>query len=370
MSRKLRHGLIGCGGCGVGKHLAAYAMYKDDVELGAVYDPDTKRAAAAAEKFSVPKVYGSIDELLADKNIDVVSVVTPTATHAQISIAAMKAGKHVHVEKPIALNAMQAQEMVDVKNATGQKLMVALNNRFTETNQFAKRYVSEGHLGEIYHARCGWRRRRGIPTSGWFISKALGGGGPLIDLGVHFLDLTLYLMGFPMPASVVANTCCKFGNNPKLVGQAKPDGSYDVEDFAAGFARLENGATLDFEFSWASNIDRELLYFELLGTRGGMCLTAPNYLSELKIHTEVAGSLVDITPCIKNVAGWGQNETRHFIDCIKNDVEPMARPEEAVEIMRLIDGIYASSEAKREIILQATGAAAAAVAWNQDKAQA
>lgn len=351
MSKKLRHALIGCGGCGVGKHLTSYAKFPQDVELAAVFDIDLKRAKNAAEMFKVTKVCSSREELLADKTIDMVSVATPTGTHAEIAVACLKAGKHVHVEKPMAINAQQAQQMVDAKNASGKKLMVGLNNRFTEISTFIKRYVDHGHLGEIYHARCGWRRRRGIPISGWFNNKALGGGGPLIDLGVHYMDLTLFFMGFPRPASVMAQSVCKFGNSPKLVGQGKPEGIYDVEDFAAGFVRLENEATVAFEFSWASNIPEELQYCELLGDKGGLSLSYAPSGSQFKILTESDGELVDLCPQVRNTTGWGENETKHFIECIKKDKTPLSIPEEAVQMMKLIGAVYESAEKRKEVVI-------------------
>lgn len=339
MAKKLKYGLIGCGGCGVGKHLASYALYPDDVTLCAVYDIVPAKAEAAAAQYQVPKVCTSAEALLAEP-LDVVSVATPNAFHAPYTIAALQAGKHVHVEKPIALNAQEAQAMTTAKNAAGKFIMVALNNRFTEVSQFAKRYVDEGHLGEIYHARCGWRRRRGIPgKGGWFTTRALSGGGPVIDLGVHFFDLTLYLMGYPAPTAVSASTYRKFAG-----GKGDKD-VMDVEDFAAGFAKFETGASVAFEFSWASNIERETTYFELLGTRGGMSY----YDGQLKIFGENAGVMTDVTPLVRNTTGWGQNETRHFIDCIRKRKAPLAPPEDAVKMMQIIDGIYASSETGREV---------------------
>ena len=187
MARKLRYGLIGCGGCGENKHLVSYKRYPEEIELAAVFDADAAKAKAVAERHKVSKVYGSYEELLEDSSIDIVSVVTPNVLHAPITIAALKAGKHVHVEKPISMSAREAQAIVDAKNKARRKVMVALNNRFTETSRYAKLYVDEGHLGEIYHARCGWRRRVGCCTFGtWFADKKLSGGGPLIDLGVPF----------------------------------------------------------------------------------------------------------------------------------------------------------------------------------------
>ena len=354
MAKKLRYGLIGCG---VYKHLTSYARYPDEVELFGVYDFDMAKAKAAAKQFNVPHVFTSYEEMLAEERLDVVSVVTPNAQHAPITIAVLRAGKHVHVEKPIALNAAEAQAIVKAKNASGKKVMVALNNRFTEVSQFARRYIGEGHLGEIYHARCGWRRRRGIPgLGGWFTTKSLSGGGPVIDLGVHFFDLTLFFMGYPAPVAVSAATYCKFGPTPaskKTRGKgtfavADPKGAMDVEDFAAGFARFDNGASVAFEFSWASNIEKEVNYFELLGAKAGMSM----YNGELKIFSEASGELVDILPHVKNTTGWGENETRHFIDCIKKDRAPLAPPEEAVKMMQIIDAIYASAETGREAVIE------------------
>lgn len=359
MAKKLKYGLIGCGGCGEGKHLAAYETYPDEIEPAALFDADAARARTVAEKHNVPKVCAGYEELLADPSIDIVSVATPNFLHAPITIAALEAGKHVHVEKPIAMNAAEAQAIVDARNRAGRKVMVGLNNRFTDTARYAKRYAIEGHLGEIYHARCGWRRRAGYNLYGsWFADKQRSGGGPLIDLGVHFFDLTLFLMGFPAPSAVSASCYDKIAHPPKgsevdgsiMMGKNKaaPDAAYTVEDIAVGFAKFETGASVAFEFSWGSHVEKETTYLELLGTKGGLSLHG----GTLQIFTEAGGEVVNILPQLKNTDGWGDRETRHFIDCVKNDTTPLAPPEEAVKMMQIIDAVYASSEAGREVVIE------------------
>ncbi|MEI7833825.1 MAG: Gfo/Idh/MocA family oxidoreductase [bacterium] len=357
MAKKLRYGLIGCGGCGLGKHLESYSRYLDDVEIVALCDIIPEKAESVAKLFDNAHTFTDYKKMLKKMSLDVVSVATPNYLHAPIAIAALQAGVHVHSEKPIAINAEQAQAMVDAKNASGKKLMVGLNNRYSESSIFAKRYVDEGHLGDIYLARCGWRRRRGIPgKGGWFTQKAQSGGGPLIDLGVHFFDLTMFLMGFPAPQTVSAATFSHFINLEPTVpaelvegttNTGDADGICDVEDLATGFVKLGNGAAISFEFSWASNVEKEFTYLELMGTKGGLTM----HDGVLRIMSETAGSLIDILPQVKNTTAWGENETKHFIRCIKEDLTPMSPPEEAVTMMRIIDAAYASSESGREVVL-------------------
>lgn len=364
MSGKLGYGLIGCGGCGENKHLASYKKFKDDVTPLAVFDIDQAKAKAVAERHGVQKVCASYDELLADKAIDIVSIATSNATHMPIAIAALKAGKHVHIEKPIAMDAKEAAAIDDAAKKSGKLLMVGLNNRFTAAARFAKRYVEEGHLGEIYHARCGWRRRAGCgqPQYGtWFADKAQSGGGPLIDLGVHYFDLTLYLMGFPTPKSVTASCYDKIANTPpgqEIKGSVmmskdklkKPGAKYTVEDIAVGFAKFEGGASVAFEFSWASHTERETCYSELLGVRGGISIR--DWGREIKIFSETCGAVIDVTPQVSDNSGWGENETRHFIECVKTGKMPLSTSGDAIKMMQIIDAVYASSKTGREIAIR------------------
>lgn len=349
MTGKLKYGCVGAGGIADWKHLDGYSKI-GEVSIEAICDANLKAAEKLAEKYGIPKVYGDYMEMLEKTKFDFISICTPNFLHAPITIEALKRGIHVHCEKPIAMNAQEAQAMVDAKNKYGRKLMVGLNNRFTNESFFVKKYAVEGLLGEIYHAKCGWRRRRGIPgKGGWFTNKQLSGGGPLIDLGVHFLDLAMYFMGNPKPASVVGAAYSKFDDNSSRNSWSygsSGDGTYDVEDFAAGFVRLENSATIDFEFSWASNIENEYYYYELMGTKGGVCYKG----GELKIFSEVFDTCIKILPDT-NYPSKALNEFEHFIDCIKNDREPLAPPEQAVDLMKVIDAVYRSAETKKEVVL-------------------
>jgi predicted dehydrogenase len=247
-SRKLRYGLVGAGSIAERKHLKGY-LGQPGVEVVAVCNHRPDRAAELARQYGIPKVYADYREMFDEAGLDLISICTPNHTHLPIAVAALEKGIHVHCEKPIALNAGEAERMIAARDRSGKQLMIGLNNRFTGSAYFAKRYIAAGHLGEIYHLRCGWRRRRQIPGKGsWFTAKALAGGGPLIDLGVHYLDLALYLSGFPKAESVSAATYSKFADNRCLNSWTYGDsgvGVMDVEDLAVGLVRLENGATLD-----------------------------------------------------------------------------------------------------------------------------
>lgn len=347
--KKLRYGCVGAGGVADHKHLKHYSMF-DNVELAAISDPRVDACETLAKKYGIQKTYENYIDMLENEHLDFISVCTPNYLHKPVTLEALKRGIHVHCEKPIAMNASEAQEMVECKDRTGKKLMVGLNNRFTNHAYFVKRLAESGELGEVYHAKCGWRRRRGIPgKGGWFTNSKLSGGGPLIDLGVHFIDLVMYFMGYPLPVAVSGAVYSKFSDNTSLNSSnyaTGGEGVYDVEDLAVGFIRLENGATIDIEFSWASNIEKEYNYYELLGTKSGVMYKD----GELKIFGELNDTCINVIPDLK-YKKKPLDEFEHFIDCIVNDKEPMSKPEEAAKLMQIIDGIYASSKERREIRL-------------------
>jgi len=339
-------GIIGSGGIAQGAHLPAYkALADDDVRVIAVADVRRETAEQAAKKFEVPHIYEDYRELLKRSDIDAVSVCTPNFMHKQPTIDALEAGKHVLVEKPLAINAAEGREMVAAARRTGRKLQAGLNNRFGSGPQALKRFVEAGELGNVYYARSQALRRRGIPSWGVFTQKDKQGGGPLIDIGVHILDLTLWLMGHPKPVAASGQTYTKFGKREGVVGLMGQwdTKSYTVEDFGVGFVRFENGATLTLETSFAANLEKEIFNCELFGTEGGCSL------SPLRLFFERNQTLIDATPVFLPQVHTHQAEIKSFVEAIRNDTEPVVTAEQGLMVTEILDAIYRSADEGREV---------------------
>ncbi|WP_240421297.1 Gfo/Idh/MocA family protein [Paenibacillus periandrae] len=349
MKKKLRYGLIGAGSNAEKKHLTGYSALPH-VELVAVCDVNQEKAKKMAEKYQISNLYTNYTVMLDREQLDLVSVCTPNLFHADISIYALNRGVHVHCEKPLAISAVDSQKILDAKRKSGKMLMIGLNNRMTNEAVFIKQYIDEGNLGDIYQAKAGWRRRSGIPGRGtWFTNKQLSGGGVMVDLGVHYLDLVLYLMGNPEPSYITGSTRRTYDhtNLRNRNGYAgNPNGIFDVEDSAVGYLQLKNGGAVSFEFSWASNIEKDTTFIELIGTKGGISLVD----GRLKIFSEQQGTCVDIVPQLSpNVKLL--NEFEHFTSCILSGEEPLAPPEHGVYMMEIIDQFYRSASLGQPVLL-------------------
>jgi predicted dehydrogenase len=224
-------------------------------------------------------------------------------------------------------------------------------------SQFLKKYIAAGNMGDIYAGRVGWIRRRGIPgKGGWFTTKELSGGGPLIDLGVHMIDLAIWLMGNPKPVAVSGSTYCKFANADQGgdsahsgFGEAKAGGTFDVEDLAMGFVRFDNGASLQIEFSWASNIEQEKNFVELRGEKAGACLDSSQ---PLKIFTEIEGMQCDILPRVPSDV-WAVHGLylNHWVDVLMGRATPMFLPKDGVHMIQILGAIYESAKTGKEVQL-------------------
>ncbi len=351
---KIRMGVVGLGGIFNAVHAPALLKHPE-VEIVAACDIVKERAQKFAQAHGIKQVYQDYGELVARPEVDAVDICTPNLFHSEIAVAALKAGKHVITEKPDAVSVAEARRMVAAAQDSGRVLMAMRNNRFRPQARFMKQYIEEGHAGEIYTGRCGWIRRRGIPgKGGWFTTKALSGGGPLIDLGVHMIDLALWMMGNPRPVSVTGATYCKFAQATgsdsvhSQFGEAKAGGTFDVEDLASGFIRFANGATLQIEFSWASNIEEETTFVELRGTRAGLVLKN----EELRVYTELAGAPCDIKPRLRaDAVGQHARYLNHFIEVLRGRAEPTIRPEHGLAMIQILSAIYESAQTGREVRL-------------------
>ena len=336
--KKLRIGVIGLG---MGRHHIAGYQTHANAEVVAVADVDPARLAEIGDKFGIARRYLSGEQMLHEEKLDVVSVGTPNKFHKPLTLAALEAGCHVLCEKPMAMNADEARQMLAAARQAGKRIMINFSYRFTEQSMALKRQVDAGVLGEIYYARTVWHRRRGLPGfGGWFSQKALAGGGPLIDLGVHRLDLALWLMGYPKPVWVMGSTYNSIGS-----ALAREKGvAFDVEDLAAGFIKFDNGATLEVEASWAANIaEKELMETRLFGTQGGLVQrnVEETYKFEAELYLERNGAQFDMklhppTPPVPT-------PMYHFVDSIISDTPHIATGEEGLLVMEILDALYRSA---------------------------
>ncbi len=345
---KLGVAVIGGGSIAQHAHLPNYAS-NADVELIALCEPVAERAETVTEKYPHITVVPTYEDVLAMGDVDLVSVCLPNFLHAPVTIAALQAGKHVLCEKPPATNADDARKMAEVARVTGKTLAFGFHQRFRDDAQQLKKVVEAGDLGQIYYIKTGNLRRTGIPGMGsWFTRREQAGGGPLYDIGVHMLDLSLYLIGFPGAVSVLGSTYAQFGPKGKAAGGwgfKENTGQFDVEDLAAALIKFDNGATMMLDAGWASFSEGDAGYLQLLGSDGGANLTP------LKIFREKDGQQSTETLDVKKTNAYGA-EIDQLVDSILHGRTPVSTPEQGVKVMQILDAIYASASSGHEVILQ------------------
>ena len=360
MSNKLKIAVIGCGGILTWAHLPGYIEI-DNIEIVAFCDIIPEKAETAAKKYAeekkldtVPPVYENYKDVLAIPGLDAIDICTPNYLHSIIAVEALERGLNVLCEKPDAVSVAEAEKMKAAAEKNGKTLMVIRNNRFRGTSTFLKKHIEMGKMGEIYAARCGWQRRRGGPPHGsWFSDKAQSGGGPLIDLGVHMIDLAMWLMGNPKPVSVSGCTYNKFGNDGSGWGLL-PEGMesvHNVEDLAMAFVRFENGACLQVEVSWASNVAEEDVFIELRGTKEGAVQSRLTG-GKMMLYSHEDGKAVNFeAPEQKDEVPQHEANLRHFADVLLNGAEPMFVPEQGLNMVKILEAIYKSAETGDEVLL-------------------
>ncbi len=365
---KVRVAIVGCGGIANQKHLPSFKANADKADLVAFCDIIPERAEKAAKEYGTAdaKVFTDYKEMLADKslNIDLVHVCTPNVSHCPITVAAFEAGKHVMCEKPMAATTADAQKMIDAWKASGKKFTIGYQNRFRDDTQTLHASCEAGELGEIYFAKAHALRRRAVPTWGVFPNKELQGGGPLIDIGTHALDITLWMMNNYEPVSVSGSVFYKLGRDPKgpegnVFGPWDPE-TFQTEDSAFGFVKMKNGATIYIEAAWALNILKSMeASTTLCGTRAGAEIhhggSYPN--DELIYNTVEHNQLMEkvISPAgvvdffEGGAAAEAVRENTQWLDAIINDGEPLVKPEQAFVVTQILEAIYKSAETGKEV---------------------
>ena len=352
--KKLKIGMVGAGNI-ANIHLASYQTL-DNVEIAAICDINAERLKETADLFGIEKRYATEAEMLANEQLDAADVCVWNCNHAKCTIDALDAGLHVLCEKPMAYSVKEAEEMLEASKRNNKLLMIGFVLRFDTDSKIAKDFIDNGYMGDIYYSKATYLRRHGSP-GGWFSNKALSGGGPVIDLGVHVIDLTRHLMGSPKPLSVFASTSDKLQNRKYLktnVGwipkDAKPDDPFDVEDFAVAMIKYEGGKTTLLETSYSLN-GEDTTKKELFGTKGGMKLDSEG----LKIYTVMNDFLADVTPHTNNYKfgkAMFDAEMEHFADCILNGTPCKAPAEDGVIIMKILEAIYESARTGHEVLLK------------------
>lgn len=357
MSNKLRVAIIGCGGIANGKHLPSLKKL-EQVEMVAFCDIEIKKAEKAAIEYGTPEaaVYKNYKQLLEDESIDVVHVLTPNISHAEISIASMEAGKHVMCEKPMAKTSEEAKLMVETAERTGKKLTIGYNNRFRPDSQYLHNVCKQGDLGEVYYARAHAIRRRAVPTWGVFLDEEKQGGGPLIDIGTHALDLTLWMMNNYKPKSVMGTTYHKLGQKKDAAnawGSWDPE-KFTVEDSAFGFITMENGATIVLESSWALNtLDIDEAKCSLSGTVGGadmkdgLRINGENFSKLYTTNVELGAGGVAFYD--GKAESDSDLEARLWVESIVNNTDPIVKPAEALVVTQILEAIYESAKTGKAV---------------------
>lgn len=336
-------------------HINGY-LKNENVELYAFCDINEERVKAQGAKYGVTRLYTDEATMLAEcPEIDAVSVCTWNSAHAPCTIMALNAGKHVLCEKPMAMNAQEAQDMIDASVRNGKKLMIGFVRRFGNDASVVKDFIENDKVGDIYYAKATYLRRNGNP-GGWFGDKSRSGGGPLIDLGVHVIDLTRFLMGNPKPVSVYGATFHKLGNRPGVksrvgyVSAGKGNNDIcDVEDMATALIRYDNGAVLSVEASFSLNIKNDSGKIELFGTKGGVKLDP-----EFELYTDVNNYLANVTlnmPTALSFDGLFENEINYFVDAVVNDVDVSSIARDGKTLMQILDAIYLSAKEQREVLI-------------------
>lgn len=345
--------VIGCGSIANNAHIPSY-MNNPEAEIKYFCDIIPKRAEAAVEKYGCGIAITDYHDALNDPEIVAISVCTPNNCHPTITIDALEAGKHVLCEKPAARTYEEALKMQEAQHKYGKTLNIGVVNRFNKNVNRIKQLIDAGELGEVFHVYASFRSHRSIPgLGGAFTTKAIAGGGVLIDWGVHFLDIIMYTCGDPAPVSASSEQFCKLGKNIEdykyinmWAGPPVKDGVCDIEESITGIIRT-SGPVISFNGAWAQNIGKQEMFIDFMGTKGGIRL---NYGEDFTLYSTKGDALTE-TKFSAPADNHFQNEIDAFIDCIQNNKKLPSHIDSNIIASRMMDAIYKSAETHQEVLL-------------------
>lgn len=339
--------VIGAGAIGV-DHIRSFQQHPA-AHVIALAEVSTTRGQEAADTYGIPNLVTDYNELLGRADIDVVSIALPNFLHATVGIEALRAGKHLMVDKPMATNAKDAAKLIATAKQHRRRLMVGQNMRFTPEVQTARHLINQGKLGDVYHAKTCWSRRSGIPRIGsWFTQKQFAGGGCTYDIGVHALDRALFLMGEFEAAAVSGQTYSQLGplgrgDGNWGKGEIDKKARFDVDDLAVALIKLKSGRTVLLEASWAAHIPQhEVFTSQIFGTDAGIALN-PLRLTRPSRSGYLTEEITPTTPLVN------ENRMVHFIDVLLGKAEPYVKPTESLAVQKILDAIYKSAQSGREV---------------------
>ncbi|RLL40572.1 gfo/Idh/MocA family oxidoreductase [Oceanobacillus piezotolerans] len=344
--RKLRMGIIGTGGIAQSRHIPAFLQIQHKVELTAVHDMNQQLASEVAEKFGIPYVFENYQDLF--KEVDAVAICTPNKFHAEISVAALKAGVHVLCEKPMAITTAECERMVKASREAGKLLLIGYHYRYTEVSQLAKRAVMNNEIGDPLVIRVQALRRRKVPGWGVFTNKELQGGGSLIDFGCHMLDLAIWLLGEAEPIELMGSTYNRLSKSPNQINDwgIFDYAAFEVDDHVSAYITFDNHVSLQFECSWAANIKEDKIHLSISGSEGGL------NMYPFELYQPKLGKMMESTTEAKHdEAEAGFIQAENFVDSCLGEAELVVKPEEALKVSKIMEAIYRSSETRSSVKL-------------------
>jgi predicted dehydrogenase len=317
------------------------------VQVVAAADVSKDSLERARSEYQISNVYSDYHDMLKhETEIDAVDVCTPNALHAPATIAALEAGHHVMVEKPMAMNVPEAKAMLEASKKAKKHLIIWFQHRFEPRTKVIRDQIQSGAFGDILYVRCQALRRRGIPNWGVFGRRELQGGGPMIDIGVHVIEMAHYAIGSPRPLSATGNIWTYMGNHASKVLSAWPNWdykTYTVEDLAVGMIRFDTGAMMTIEASFVAHIEKDVWSFQVMGTKGGAVWDTS------QIFTDEGGYMMNMTPTFIGKWDHFQYKMRHFVEVCRDGRDCEAPAEHGLMVQKMLDGVYASADVGHEV---------------------